>query len=291
MGNQFWHFVIAGQQDEVSEVVGNFFSYGEHCGDALAKAFICAQEKNFHNPYVSEAARLDDVVSFEKPNDLVKLSDQVYMKPTLSSLPIEDPDKDFIPPVGVVKGTEEGEFPYNLIKEGFVAYEKDEDGFYQFELVVEKDNLIDVFLETISFLPGVDGFWIYIWDHWDEQQEELWIAEDFDTEEAVIGFLLQHQADTLENGHIDCVVHYLEGETNLTLDEHKKIRLSTKDGDLFNDFIKQVMDLGFEQLEDLYSLEFDYPHLHYRPADSLPREGFKELLAEMNFEFAEVDEE
>jgi len=289
MENQFWYFLIGGERDEETGVSGSFYSYGEHCGDALAKAFTAAEENSFHDPYVTEAARLDDVMGYKKPGDLVKLTDQVYWKSSVTTFPLDD--HDFVAPVGIVKGTDEGEFPYGLIREGFVAYEPDEDGFYQFELVVEKDGLIETFLDTISFLPGVDGFWIYIWEHWDNQPDELWIAEDFDSEEAITAFLIEHKLDTLENGYVDCVVHCFDGETNLTLDEHKKIRLSTQDGELFNDFIKQVMELGFEQSKDFYTLEFDYEHLHYRPAGSLPRAEFKEMLADANFEFAEVEEE
>jgi len=79
----------------------------------------------------------------------------------------------------------------------------------------------------------------------------------------------------------------LIGETNLTLDNHKKIQLHTKDEELFNDFGKKVMELGFEQTREFYNLEFGYHHWHYRPADSLNREDFKQLLKSKNFELVD----
>ena len=84
------------------------------------------------------------------------------------------------------------------------------------------------------------------------------------------------------------MVHSLTGQTNLTLDEHKKIQLHTKEEDLFNDFGKKIMNLGFEQTKDFYNLEFGYHHWHYRPFDSLDRDNFIELLRREKFELIDT---
>ena len=41
------------------------------------------------------------------------------MRPTTFTFPLDDPDQEFIPPVGIVKGVDEGEYEYDLIKENF----------------------------------------------------------------------------------------------------------------------------------------------------------------------------
>ena len=84
--------------------------------------------------------------------ELVEIADNVYMRPKTYTFPIDDPDKEFIPPVGIVKSVFEGEYEYDLIKENFVAFGADENGIFEFELVLEKENLIDTFIKTIQFV-------------------------------------------------------------------------------------------------------------------------------------------
>src|SRR5690606_36932279 len=165
----------------------------------------------------------------------------VYMRPTTYTFPFDDPDKEFIPPIGIVKSVFEGEYEYDLIKENFVAYGADENGIFEFELVLTKQNLIDTFIKTIEFFPTIDGFWIYLKNYWENDLTELWIAKDFTDKQAVIDFLNSQKKNTLENGYLDIVVHSLTGETNLTLDDHKKIQLNTKDEGIFNDFIGNII--------------------------------------------------
>lgn len=80
-------------------------------------------------------------------------------------------------------------------------------------------------------------------------------------------------------------------ETNLTLDDHKKIQLHTKDEEVFKHFIGQIKDLGYEQTRDFYNLEFGFQHWHYRLADSLNRTEFIEMLKDNHFEFIDAWEE
>lgn len=94
----------------------------------------------------------------------------------------------------------------------------------------------------------------------------------------------QQMKNTLENGYLDIVVHSLSGVTNLTLNDHKKIQLHTKDEGVFSDFIGNIIGLGYAQTRDCYSLELGYHHFHYRPVDSLTRTQFKQMLTDNKFE-------
>ena len=67
------------------------------------------------------------------------------MRPGIIYFPINDPDVGFIPPIGIVKSVYEGEDD-DFIKENFVAYAADENGIFEFELVVTKADLIDTFI-------------------------------------------------------------------------------------------------------------------------------------------------
>jgi len=285
MNNELWYFLIGGQQDKETGLFGNFYSYGRNLGDALNNTFNASHELDFNTPYLMEASLLDEFNVIEKNNELVQLSELVFARKQVHSFPLNDPDKDFIPPTGIVKDIIDDELEYELIKENFVAYDQNEIGIFQLELVIGKENIICVFLKLIELLPTINGFWIYIKDFWENENEELWVAKHFIGKQTIIDFLTLQRINTLENGYLDLVVHSLTGESNLMLDEHKKINLQTKDENVFKDIIEQILDFGYEQTtEELYNLEFGFRHWHYRPADSLTRDEFTTMLTDNKFE-------
>lgn len=289
--NELWYLLIDGQKDAETGVVGNFYAYGNHLGDALDKTIKASIDYKFTNHNLTEASLLDNFDVIENNKELVKIADNVYMRPTTYTFPFDDPDKEFIPPIGIVKSVFEGEYEYDLIKESFVAYGADEDGIFEFELVLTKENLIDTFIKTIEFLPTIDGFWIYLKNYWESDLTELWVATHFTDRHAVIDFIKTQKKNTLENGYLDIVVHSLTGETNLTLDDHKKIQFHTKNEGVFNNFIGNIIELGYEQTRDFYNLEFGYHHFHYRLVDSLTRTEFKQMLTDNKFELIDKWEE
>lgn len=290
--NELWYLLIDGQQDAETGIVGNFYAYGEHLGDALEKTIKASVDYKFtKNHNLTEVSLLDSFDVIDDNKELVEIAHNVYMRPTTYTFPFDDPDKEFIPPIGIVKSVFEGEYKYDLIKENFVAYGADENGIYEFELVLTKENLIDTFIKTIDFLPTIDGFWIYLKNYWENDLTELWVAKHFTDKHTVIDFLKNQKKNTLENGYLDIVVHSLTGETNLTLDDHKKIQFHTKDERVFNDFIGNIVELGYEQTRDLYNLEFGYHHFHYRLVDSLTRTEFKQMLTDNKFELIDKWEE
>lgn len=291
MRQKIWYFLINGQADKTTGLYGNFYAYGQHLGDALKNTFHAALQVSFNNPNLMEASQLDEFEVIEKRDELVQLSDMVHMRPTVHSFPFDEPDKEFQPPVGIVKATGEDEYDYDMIAESFVAHGQDENGFFELELNIDKADLKDVFLKAIDFLPSVDGFWIYIQPHWDDDKTELWAAKHFVEKELVISFLKQQESNTLENGYIKLVVHSLTGQTNLTLDDHKKIQLHTNDEAVFRHFIGQLIDLGYEQTREFYTLQYGFYHLHYRPAESLPRPEFKAMLVQRGFELLDAWED
>ena len=289
--NELWYLLIDGQQDAETGIVGNFYAYGNHLGDALDKTIKSSIEYKFTNHNLTEASLLDNFDVIDNNKELVKIADDVYMRPTTYTFSFDDPDKEFIPPIGIVKSVFEGEYEYDLIKEYFVAYGADENGIFEFELVLTKQNLIDTFIKTIEFLPTIDGFWIYLKNYWESDLTELWVAKHFTDKHTVIDFLKTQKKNTLENGYLDIVVHSMTGETNLTLDDHKKIKLHTKNEGVFNDFIGNIIELGYEQTRDFYNLEFGYHHFHYRLVDSLTRTEFKQMIADNKFELIDKWEE
>ncbi len=292
MNKELWYLLIEGQKDANTGIVGNFYAYGEHLGDSLKKVINASSYHHFTNSHLIQASFLEHFDLIENNHELLSISDDVYMRTNTFTFIVEnDPDTLFIPPIGIVEGVSDNELDYDLIKESFVAYGQNENELFEFELVVAKHNLVDVFLKAIEFLPSVDGFWIYIKSYWENGLTELWVAKHFVDKQTVIDFLKIQKINTLENGFLNIVVHSQSGETNLILDDHKKIQLFTKEETVFSEFIGNIIDLGYEQTKDFHSLEFGYFHFHYRQADSLARNEFKAMLREYQFELIDKWEE
>jgi hypothetical protein len=285
--NQYWYFLIGGQSDDTSGLIGNFYAYGQHCGDALDNALSAAIDTGYLHPEASEAARLDNLEEFEEPDDLVQLTELVFTGAKNYSFPLNTEEPEFISPTGIIKSTEDGQLDYEIIKPGFMAYRNEESDFFLFELVADKSKLIPTFFEALSFIPTPDTMAIHIKGHWEGGQSELWSFDLTNDIDYLLDFLTREQANTLDNGFIELSIFSLNGQTKLTLDEHKKILLQTKDEVLFADFGHNIMDLGFTQTTDLHSLEFEFYHWHYRPADSLDASDFRILLLDQGFNFIE----
>jgi hypothetical protein len=283
---QYWYFLICGPIDDTTGLVTNFYAYGQHCGEALANALQAATEElGIVQPEATEATRLDILTDYEEPEGLTQLSQLVLNGPINYSYPLDSSDQDFIPPTGIIKAGEDGEFDYELIKDNFIGYKSQGSDIYEFELVAEKGKLISTFIQAINFLPQPEKLEITIQGHWEGSLSELWVADLAETQLDAASFLLENQSSILENGFVECTLHSAHGQTKLILDEHKKILHYTTDESIFSRFGSQIMELGFEQTTELYNLEYGFYHWHYRPANSLDAPELRMLLIDAGFTF------
>lgn len=116
----------------------------------------------------------------------------------------------------------------------------------------------------------------------------MWVAEHLDEKELVLSFLNQQEKNTIENGYVQLVVYSSTGETNLQLDDHKKLQLYTKDENILQTFIRLYKKLGYAQTDDFYNLQYGFYHWHYRPAGSLSRPEFTAMLKAEKFVHVET---
>ncbi|QNR25160.1 hypothetical protein [Croceimicrobium hydrocarbonivorans] len=281
---QFWYFLIKGKLDDSTGGFCSYFSYGHRCGVALENIYAAAKKEGISKPTVIEMMRLDDWDDYKIPEAAIKVSENSFRLPGTDTFSLNSPSQVFTPPKGIAFSTEEGDFESELIKEGFVAYTKDENGVYEFQMVVDNSRLIEVFFKCANFIEPVDSLLIEMMEHWEMRTPELWAGKALCSKKEVLDFLKEHQSDTLENGFVELIVHSPIGLTNLRLCEHKKIQLHTESLEVFNSFIRAVINLGFKQTRDLYNIEYGYHHWHYRPSKSLNRDEFTQLLMDLDFE-------
>ncbi|SEL54001.1 hypothetical protein SAMN04487910_2758 [Aquimarina amphilecti] len=283
-GLQFWYFLIEGNLDDKTGAYGNFYTYGERCGEALGNTYLIAQQEGIINPTVIETTRLDNLEEFELPEEAEQVSDSTYMIPSLNTFELNPKEYFFKPPTGISFDTIIGEYDSELILEQFVAYNKNENGVYELQLVVDKNRLVEIFFKCFDLIEPIDAFWIYICEHWLNRGRELWASKSVINKNEIIKFLKKHKTNTIENGFVELVVNSNTGKTNLMLCEHKKVQLHTESEEVFKNFIGGLIDLGFEQTKDFYNIEFGYHHWHYRPIESLDRDDFAVLLIDNEFE-------
>lgn len=278
-----WYIFLEGEY-EGKGAFANFYCKTEGIGEAIDLIKPLAKKEGIYNLKFIETTRIDNLEGFEYPDKIIDLSQQVKMTQALSLYEKKENEYSFTPPNGIIFDTVEGEYDIEKIEECFVAYDKNDLGIFELELVIDENNLEHVFYLTTKFLPEINGFWIWICNHWEDKTRQLFVNKEFTVLDSILGFLKSNTENTIDNGFIDIVIHSIQGETNLTLNEHKKISLHTKSEEIFNDFIGKVIDLGYEQTKDMYNIEFGYHHWHYISGKGYRREDFCNFLLENNFE-------
>lgn len=243
-----------------------FWSLATHIGAAIDTILSACVRMGINNP----SAREVDCVEFDSlPENAVRNKRlKVWHAPVRHYFPTE---KAFIAPAGIIESGRKGEYDYELIREGFRLPEIEE-GTYEVELAVERDKLFDVFVELMKRLPSIRVFWIKLAADWENQnREEFWTNESLNTAELITSFLKTHWNDTVANGHVALTTYGDPGQTNLTIDTHKTIKVLTKSAEMQQTMASALKSLGFEELPEFHSLEYCFYHWHYRPTQSKSR--------------------
>jgi hypothetical protein len=96
-------------------------------------------------------------------------------------------------------------------------------------------------------------------------------------------FLTAHWDDTVANGHVALTAYGEPGQTNLTIDTHKTIKVLTKSATIQQEMASALKSLGFEELPEFHSLEYCFYHWHYRPTRSKSRAGLVAAMKKWGF--------
>jgi hypothetical protein len=243
-----------------------FWSPAKHIGKAIDTILSACVSMGINNPGVREA----DCVEFDSlPENAVRNERlNVWYAPGRSYFPTEN---SFIAPAGIVESGQKGEYDYELIREGFSLSET-EAGIYEVEATIQRDKLFDIFVELLKQLLSIRVFWIKLAADWEDQnRQEFWTNENLNTVASITRFLTTHWNDTVANGHVALTAYGDPGQTNLTIDTHKTIKVLTKSAKIQQKMAEALKSLGYEELLEFRSLEYCYYHWHYRPTRSKSR--------------------
>lgn len=94
MSTEFWYFLLEGKYDNDTGVFGNFFASGTNYEEALRFAVEAASIHRIIDPFVEEAKRLDIILDYVRPDDLIQVTEKALMKPNLHTYPLESGNVD-----------------------------------------------------------------------------------------------------------------------------------------------------------------------------------------------------
>ena len=254
-----------------------FWSPASYPGQAIESVLKACIRRGIRNPIAREL----DYVHFNPSRDkavLDKKSNVFYARERIY-FPTE---KSFIAPFGIIASPQRGERDYELIKEGF--YLSKNDDIYDVEAAIEDDKLFSTFVELINRLPSIRVFWIKLAADWeDSDREEFWTNEKLNSSESITTFLTTNSRDTVQNGHVALTAYSDVGQTNLSIDTHKTIKVLTKSAKIQRTMAAVLRSLGFKELSRFYSLEYGYHHWHHRPFRSKSRTRLVSTLKKAGF--------
>ena len=258
-----------------------FWSPAIHIGKAIDTILSACNSMGINNPSAREA----DCVEFDSLPENAVRNDRLNVWYAPGRVFFTTEEGSFIPPAGIVESGQKGEYDYELIREGFSLL-KTEAGIYEVETVIDRDKLFDTFVELMKRLPSIRVFWIKLAVDWDNQnREEFWTNENLNTSESITSFLTAHWNDTVANGHVALTAYSDAGQTNLTIDTHKTIKVLTKSAKIQHQMASALKSVGFEELPEFHSLEYCFYHWHYRPTRSKSRSELVTAMKEWGFEF------
>jgi len=259
-----------------------FYAYGSHIGEAIDSMLSYAIEIGLKNPKVVEA----DFYQFENLSDDAMKVDglDIYFINERYYFPINE-FTSFQLPYGVILSCIEGEFEPELIKEGFTRY-TDDNEIKHLDIVIDRSKLLDAFLSIAEKLNSIRVLWVRLEKDWEDGQEfEFYANESLNNISNIKNFILDNINDILLNGYLSTTIYSSDGATNVSIDKHKKIHISTKSSefiDLAANYIEN-MNLNFYDFDNFYSIDYGYYHYHYRPTNSKSRMDLIKHLKENGF--------
>lgn len=268
MADKIFFIVLVESPGLEDSFVQAFWVWARHPGEAIERVLRACRRLGISNAVANE---LDAYYFDSLPSHVIRDEELgVFYDETRHHFP---PEESFRPPAGIIKSCTEGDYGEELLREGFSLTDR-EDGINEVEAVVGRGRLFETFITLVGRLPSVRVFWVKIAGDWERDEErpaEFRVNESLDTPELIAGYLTAHANDTVNNGHVALTAYSKAGQTNLTLDTHKTIKVLTKSKRVRDRMAASLRGLGLEELGELHSLEYGYYHWHYRPARSKSR--------------------
>jgi hypothetical protein len=239
---------------------------GDHLGAALATA----------------ASRFDDAwplaVAPAAPDE-VPLGESVGKGVVVDKgTAIELPARAMRWPSGVIPSLTAPAHKLAAIAPGWVRHPDDK--LAVIEAQVDGEALTDLFMGVVEKLPLADNLEVRVLDHHDGGgTTEVWLTPRIDVKKA-IRFLDDHDAELIENGHVELSLYLRNEKSTLRLTEHKTVVWLSEDLDTAARFTGWLDELEVPAATTIATVG-DVAHFHYRPPRASTRERMLARLRAM----------
>jgi hypothetical protein len=245
--------------DDTSGYLQVHWTWANTMGDALEQLRHSAESRNILHPIINE---IDPSDESSPPEHAVRQgSTGNYFLKTIHQFPRTKP---FCLPYGVVGSGNEGDYTTGDICEGY-ALEERSDGLYELTIVIDRNNVLPLYELLIRTLPDIRVFWIELSPEFEEvANSTIYVNEALATPASIIEFIEQERVDTLYNGYILLTTYDDDEATNVTITEHKVLRVLTYSKERIDACLHVLEAQGVEQQDPLITIEYGIHHWHYR---------------------------
>lgn len=254
-----------------------FWTRGQTVGEAIHAALAAAEASVVSGPSVEEVELVD--LEDLPPTVLTENGGITFADRSIHSFPTED---TYRLPYGVVHSFQDGDYEKDTITEGYELSE--EDRVFELEVVADEADLLNLYLELVSTLPEVDAFWLQLQEDWEDGAEAFYVTEALTSRQEIAAFFDRHHRDTVQNGHVTCTAYADIGRSNLSLTDHKTLRVSSRSGAIIAEMRDVLERTGLREKTPLISVTWGFHHLHYRHPEGLGREALVLMLEGHGFE-------
>ncbi|HEX4449342.1 MAG TPA: hypothetical protein VH143_00675 [Kofleriaceae bacterium] len=235
---------------------------GEHAGQAISEAE--------HAISASVAIAIDPATTDEIPlgesvgkGHIVRLP--VDVAPALSQ---------FRFPRGVLPAIS-GQGALAGVEAGWVEHASD--GLYVVEIQVDAEHLVDTFLGLLERLPAADNLEVRVLDHFEQAgTTDVWLTSRTHAKK-ILRFLDDHDAELIDNGHVELSIYLRAQKATLRLTEHKTVVWLADDRAMAGDVERWLRELAVPKQRAHVTID-SVPHVHYRTVKSLGRKKLGDEL-------------
>lgn len=258
--NRAWYRIALAQPGGAPLVV---VAPGEHLGAALATA---ASRVKGAWPVAVGPAQADEVPLGEAVRDRsAAIGKGVVVE---AGTALELPAGLAPWPTGVIPSLAVPPARLAAIRPGWVR--RPDDQLVVLEAQTTGDRLVDVFLGLVERLPVADNLEVRVLGHHDGGgAAEVWLTPRLDVRRA-IRFLDDHDAELIENGHVELSVYLRREKSTLRLTEHKTVVWLSEDPATAARVAGWLDELAVPAADDLVGIAAG-AHFHYRPVRSSAR--------------------
>ncbi|MGI0493178.1 hypothetical protein ACN4EG_15450 [Alkalinema pantanalense CENA528] len=251
-------------------------------GEALADMINCAIFQGIQNPTIRQ---FDPYRFTDLPMDKVDdCGNGVFWSKNTYSFPEK---ANYQLPYGVVASCLEGKHNITDIQVGYQlkCYEQ----LTELTVVTEADACLSLYIQLLCVLPELSAFLVTFQHDWENYGvEEVYVCDKLVAPQSINAFLNHHYIDIFLNGHLTLTSYANQGETNISIDDHKLILVSGYDESVIQLACRCLEKYGIFRKNDLVTIQSNIYHWHYKHPEGRARKDLTKLLKKAEFAFSEA---